>query len=145
MLGLVGMVSLAAAAASLQAQAATDPSEKSVEAMEQQWTQANNANDVKVEATLLADNFIAIGSDGKVLNKEQFLAQEKATKYTHATSESVSVHLHGATAIATYIYTAKGTEPDGKPMDLRARETDTWVRMPDGKLQCVATATTPLK
>lgn len=143
-LSLIGLFSLGSAI-SLQALAATDVTEKSVDALEQQWTQANNANDASIEATLVAENFISVGLDGKVIDRDKFLAQEKATKYTHATTEGVIVHVHGGTAIATYVYSAKGTGSDGKPMDLHERVTDTWVKMPDGKLQCVASVSTPLK
>ncbi len=141
--GLMGL--LVGSAASMQLQAAMDETEKAVEAMEQQWVKANNTNDAALEATLVADNFISIDPQGKVLDKATFLAQEKATKYTHAATDDVIVRVHGATAIATYVFIAKGTGPDGKPMDLRLRITDTWVKMHDGKLQCVAAVDTALK
>jgi ketosteroid isomerase-like protein len=144
MLSLIGLLALGSTA-SLQALAAADVTEKSVEAAEQQWTKANNTNDVALEATLLADNFIAVNLEGKVVDRDKFIAEEKATKYTHAAIEGVVVHVHGATAIATYVFTAKGTGSDGKPMDLRMRATDTWVKKADGPLQCVASVDTPLK
>ena len=143
LLGLMGL--LLGPTASLQAQAAMDDTEKAVEAQEQQWAKANNANNVTLEASLLAEGFIAIESDGTVLDRDKFLAQEKATKYTHVGIEGVIVHVHGATAVATYVFSAKGTGPDGKPIDVRLRLTDTWVKMPSGKLQCVATVDTALK
>ena len=86
-----------------------------------------------------------IGSDGGVYNKDQFVAEEKKTKYTKVTVEGVTVHAYGSTAIATYLLTVKGTGSDGKPMDLRMNSTDTWVTMPNGKWQCVASIATRLK
>ncbi len=142
---IFGLALLLGSAAALQARAAADETEKAVEAQEQQWVKANNANDVTLEATLLADGFFAVESDGKVVDRDKFLAEEKATRYTHVAVESVIAHVHGATAVATYVFTAKGTGSDGKPMDIRVRVTDTWVRMPSGKLQCVATVDTALK
>ena len=143
-LSVIGLFSLGFTA-SLQVQAAMGETEKAVEAMEQLWVKANNTNDVALEATLLAEKFIAIGRDGKVQNKDQYLADEKATKYTHVAIENVIVHAYGAAAIATYAFTSKGTGSDGKPMDLRVRSTDTWLKMPDGKWQCVASVGSPLK
>ena len=142
-LGLMGL--LIGSAASMQVQAVMSENEKSVEANEQQWVKANNTNDVALEATLLAGNFILITAEGKVQDKTKFLEREKATKYTHAAIEDVLVRMYGSTAIATYVFIAKGTDPDGKPMDVRVRQTDTWVKMPDGKFQCVAAVDTALK
>lgn len=39
----------------------------------------------------------------------------------------------------------KGTDSSGKPMDSHVRFTDTWVKMPDGKWQCVATHDSTIK
>ena len=47
--------------------------------------------------------------------------------------------------IATGTFIGKGTSGAGKPLDERERFTDTWVKMADGKWQCVATHTSTLK
>ena len=143
-LSLIGLLSLGSTA-SLQTQAAMGETEKTVEVLEQQWVKANNTNDVALEATLLAEKFISIGRDGVVQDRDRYLADEKATKYTHVAIENVIVHAYGAAAIATYAISAKGTGSDGKPMDIRARSTDTWVKMPNGNWQCVASVGSPLK
>ena len=144
MLSLIGFLSLNSAV-SLLAQAATGDVESTIAGMEQQWTQAQNTNNAALETTYLADTAVLIGLEGKVSNKDQYIADEKATKYTHAAIENVIVHAYGAAAIATYTFTAKGTGSDGKPIDLRVRDTDTWVKMPSGKWQCVASVASPLK
>jgi hypothetical protein len=36
-------------------------------------------------------------------------------------------------------------DPTGKPFDSRERFADTWVKMPDGKWQCVASASATIK
>ena len=141
---LIGLLALGSAASS-SAQAAMGETEKAVAAMEQQWTKANNTNDVALEATLIAENYIGVARDGAVQNRTQYLADDKATKYTHAAIDGVVVHAYGAAAVATYEFTAKGTGSDGKPMDLHMRVTDTWAKMPDGKWQCVASVGSPLK
>jgi len=53
--------------------------------------------------------------------------------------EAGKVTVFGDTAIATGGFMAKGTDASGKPMDIHERWTDTWVKMPSGKWECVAT------
>ena len=50
-----------------------------------------------------------------------------------------------AAAIARGGYKGSGTEPSGKPFTEHLRWTDTWVKMPSGKWQVVATQYTPIK
>jgi ketosteroid isomerase-like protein len=140
---LIGLLSLGSAALS-QAQT-TGGTEKAVAALEQQWLQSQKTNNPDLVAPLLADKFISTGSDGKVTGKAETLATAKATKYASAEYEDVKVTAFGDTAIATGGFKAKGTDPSGKPMDIHERWTDTWVKMPSGKWQCVATHGSPVK
>jgi ketosteroid isomerase-like protein len=78
------------------------------------------------------------GSDGKVRNKAQALTEAKGRKYSSVDYEDVKVTVFGDTAIATGGYKGKGTDGAGKAFDEHERWTDTWVKMPDGKWQCVA-------
>jgi ketosteroid isomerase-like protein len=73
------------------------------------------------------------------MNKAQALANAKATKYVSAEYLDVKVTVFGDTAIATGGFKGKGTNASGKPLDVHERWTDTWVKMPNGKCQCVAT------
>jgi ketosteroid isomerase-like protein len=134
---LIGLLSLGSAAWS-QAQT-TGGTEKAVAALEQQWLKSQKTNNPALVAPLLADKFISTGSDGKVTGKAETLATAKATKYDSAEYEDVKVTAFGDTAIATGGFKAKGTDASGKPMDIHERWTDTWVKMPSGKWQCVAT------
>ena len=131
-------------AALLQAQT-NGGTEKAVTALEQQWLQSQKANNPDLVAPLLADKFIETGSDGKVTSKAESLANAKATKYDSVAYEDLKVTVFGDTAIATGLFTAKGTDPSGKPLDMRERFTDTWVKMPNGKWQCVASHGSPVK
>ena len=140
---LIGLLSLGSAAWS-QAQQ-TGGIEKAVAALEEQWLQSQKTNNPDLVAPLLADKFVNTGSDGKVMNKAASLANAKATKYDIAEYEDVKVTVFGDTAIATGLFTAKGTDPSGKPLDMRERFTDTWVKMPNGKWQCVASHGSPVK
>jgi ketosteroid isomerase-like protein len=136
-LGLIGMLSLGATG-TLQAQATMGETERAVAAQEHQWLQAQKTNNAGLLAPLLADKFVSTDMDGKVSNKAQTLAQAKATHYVSAEYENVEVAAYGDAAVATGVLIGKGTGADGKPMDDHERFTDTWVKMANGKWQCVA-------
>ena len=140
---LMGFVLLSSAAWS-QAQK-TGGTDKAVAALEEQWLQSQKTNNPDLVAPLLADKFVSTGTDGKVTGKAETLARAKATKYDSAEYDDVKVTVFGYTAIATGGFTAKGTDASGKPMDTRERWTDTWVKMPNGKWQCVATHGSTIK
>ena len=119
--------------------------EKAVAALEEQWLQSLKTNNPDLLAPLLADKFVDTGSDGKVMNKAEALATAKATKYASAEYEDVKVTVFGDTAIATGGFKAKGTDASGKAIDIHERWTDTWIKMPSGKWQCVATHGSEIK
>ena len=119
--------------------------EKAVAALEDQWLQSQKTNNPDLVAPLLADKFVDTGSDGKVMNKAEAMASAKATRYVNAEYEDVKVTVFGDTAIATGGFKAKGTDASGKAMDIHERWTDTWIKMPSGKWQCVATHASEIK
>jgi uncharacterized protein (TIGR02246 family) len=140
---LAGLFSLGITTRS-QAQT-TGGTEKAVAALEQQWLQSQKTNNPDLVAPLLADKFVSTGSDGKIQTKAESLATAKATKYEGAAYEDVKVTVFGDSAIATGVFKAKGTDPSGKPLDVNERWTDTWVKMPNGKWQCVASHQSQIK
>ena len=119
--------------------------EKAVAALEQQWLQSQKTNNPDLVAPLLADKFTNTASDGKVTAKGESLASAKATKYDSVAYDNVKVTAFGDTAIATGDFKAKGTDALGKPLDVQERFTDTWVKMPNGQWQCVASHQSPIK
>ncbi len=141
---LLGLLSLGSAAWS-QAPPTSDGTEKAVAALENQWLQSEKTNNPDLAAPLLADKFVNTEEDGKVTDKAAMLAEAKATKWTSAEDENVQITVFGNTAIATGGFKGKGTDPSGKPIDVHTRWTDTWVKMPNGKWQCVATQETLVK
>jgi ketosteroid isomerase-like protein len=141
---LLSLLSLGSAALA-QAQQTSGATEKAIAAQENQWLQAQKTNNPDLAAPLLADKFVSTGSDGKVTDKAQALTDQKARKYASVDYENVQVTVFGDTAIATGGYTGKGTDASGKPFDEHERWTDTWVKMPGGKWQCVATQSSPVK
>jgi ketosteroid isomerase-like protein len=140
---LIALLSIGSAAWS-QAQT-TGATEKTVAALEKQWMQSQKTNNPDLVAPLVADKFIGTGADGKLTDRAQLLADAKASKYDSMEYEDVKVTVFGNTAIATGGSRAKGTDEAGKPMDTHVRWTDTWVKMPNGKWQCVASHVSPIK
>jgi ketosteroid isomerase-like protein len=140
---LLGLLSLGGPAWS-QAQQAGGDAEKTVTALETRWLQSYRTNNPDLIASALADKFVSTGADGKLMNRAESLAEAKATKNTSADYENVQVTVFGATAIATGGYKGKGTDASGKPFAVHLQWTDTWVKMPDGKWQCVASQDTPI-
>ena len=141
---LLGLLSLASAPVS-QAQQASGATEKAVMALENQWLQSQKTNNPDLVAPLLADKFVSTDDEGKVTDKAQTLANAKASKIVSAENENVQVTVFGDTAIATGLWVGKGTDEKGKPLDGHYRWTDTWVKMPNGKWQCVATQSSLVK
>jgi ketosteroid isomerase-like protein len=96
-------------------------------------------------APLLADKLIYIDTDGTISNRAKFLADAKATKFTSVDIQDFHITVVGQTSIATMVFKAKGTDAKGKPMDYNARWVDPYVKMPDGKWQCVLSQGSDMK
>jgi len=127
-----------------QAQA-TGGTEKAVAALEEQWAQAQNTNSPDLLAPLLADKFVSTSFDGKVTGKAEALAEVKSFVKNSAANSEMKVIVYGDTAIAMGIWKAKQKDPSGKIIDLSIQWTDTWVKMPNGKWQCVASHGSSIK
>lgn len=119
--------------------------EKAVAALEQQWLQGQKTNNPDLVAPLLADKIVVTEADGKANNKAGMLAFYKKTKWDSAEDDDVKVTVFGDTAIATGGFKGKGTDATGKPFYHIERWTDTWMKMPSGKWQCVASHATAIK
>ena len=122
-----------------------DGSEKAVAGLEQKWLDSQKTNNPDMVAPLLSDKFVNTGSDGKVTSKAESLASAKATKYASVAYDDLKVTAFGDAAVATGDFKAKGTDPEGKPLDVHERFTDTWVKGPKGQWQCVASHQSPVK
>ena len=123
----------------------TGGTEKAVEALELQWLDGQKTNKPDLVAPLLADKVVVTEADGKVNDKAGTMDFYKKAKWDSAEYTDLKVTVFGDTAIATGGFKGKGTDPSGKPFDVHERWTDTWVKMPSGKWQCVASQATPVK
>ena len=113
-------------------------------ALEKAWNQAYKLGDTKALSTLLDDSLVLVEDDGSLKSKAQFLASIKgpAANEEQVAPESLTVHVHGQTAIAVGVFAAKGTH-NGKPYVRRERFVDTWI-LKNGNWVCVATNATPI-
>jgi hypothetical protein len=139
---LLGLLAVGDPALS-RAQSPTAEAEKAVATLENQWLESERTNNPGLAAPLMADKFVATGTDGTVDNKAEDLASTPT--YTSADNIDVQVTAFGDTAIVTGKHKSKGTDKKGKSFDVSYRFTDTWVKMPNGRWQCVAVANSPIK
>ena len=119
--------------------------EKALMDLEQQWVKAQLASNGQALAPLLAADFVSLQSDGTLQTKAVYVANTAKAKWQVSTVGDMKVLLHGDSAVVTGIWTGKGTDAMGKAVDGRERFADTWVKMPDGKWQCVASAGITIK
>jgi ketosteroid isomerase-like protein len=119
--------------------------EKQIVSMEQKWAAAEKISNADAIAPMLAENFVIIFGDGKVMNKAQELEDVKKAKMEQLQVSDIKVTSYGNTAVATGTWYGKGIGGDGKPEDERERFVDTWHRMPDGKWQCIASGNTKIQ
>lgn len=99
-------------------------------------SQQTNSPDLAVP--LLASKFMYTSETGKLMDKTQYLADAKATKYASMNYSDMMIEGFGDTGIARGEASYTGTDSSGKRMDGVVRFTDAWVRMHQGKWECVA-------
>ena len=113
--------------------------------LERQWVKAALASKGEALAPLLATDFVSIQSDGTMQTKAQYVANTNKGKWQVSEVSDMKVQVHGNSAVVTGVWTGKGTDGTGKTFDGKERFADTWVKMADGKWQCVASASAPMK
>jgi ketosteroid isomerase-like protein len=119
--------------------------EKTIAALEQQWAEGQRDGNSAAVAPLLADDFINTDTSGQTYGKDKLLSNLKGGKWEQNGISDVKVTVYGNTAIATGSWSGKGIDGDGAKIDRHERWTDTWVKMANGKWQCVASQQTEVK
>lgn len=78
----------------------------------------------------LADNYISVGLDGKVSNKKEVLTaiQNNKMKFDKMKLSDLTVRQEGDMVLLSGIYHVKGTDANGKAMDMKTRFTRTLVK-----------------
>ena len=119
--------------------------DKTLMDLEAQWVKAALASKGEAVAPLLAADFVSVQSDGKTATKAEYVAMTSKGKWQVSEVSNMKVQVHGNAAVVTGMWTGKGTDGMGKAVDAKERFADTWVKMSDGKWQCVASASAPMK
>jgi ketosteroid isomerase-like protein len=119
--------------------------DKTLMDLERQWVKAALAGKAEALAPLLAPDFVSVQSDGTMQTKAEYVAMTGKSKWQVSEVSDMKVQVHGDAAVVTGVWTGKGTDGSGKPFDGKERYADTWVKMPDGKWQCVASASALMK
>lgn len=112
--------------------------------LEDQWAKESTAGNAAAVGALLADDIVIIDSDGTTYSKAELVERAKKAKQTNTMSD-LKVTVHGNTAIAAGVWKSKGTNYAGKAVDTTERFADTWMKLPNGKWLCVATASASMK
>jgi excinuclease UvrABC ATPase subunit len=86
-----------------------------------------------------------VDHDGRVMSKAEYLATVKRAggNSQQVTTEGMTAHIWGTTAIVTGIYGEKGVH-EGRPHNRRGRFIDTWI-FKNGIWVCVAAQATPVQ
>ena len=121
-----------------------DDPRSAVKSLERKWQKALVNKDVETINDLLAKDFVATSSTGRVGSKSTLLNAIRRDKndYKSADARDMSVRMLGPrVAVVTGIATETGTTADGKSFRNSRRFTDTWM-LRNGKWVCVASQAT---
>jgi ketosteroid isomerase-like protein len=139
--------SVLSAAVTVQAQQAKTNSDAAIsetlQAMEHAWLNAEKNHDTAAFENIVADDWIAIGPDGKNQTKAERAAEIKAAHVTSATMGDMKVRVFGDTAVVTGTDGEIAMEDDKKSSNHYAW-TDVFVKR-NGKWLAVASQTTQIK
>ena len=110
--------------------------------LEKEFEQAVVSNDAAAVGRLLADDWIIVGPDGRIIDKSRFLEVIKAGALSHEKmeSEDVRVRIYENTATVTALTTSKGKFM-GQDFTSLERATDIFVKQKN-RWQCVFTQLT---
>ena len=107
--------------------------------LEQQFAQAIIRNDVDGIGRLLADDWIIVDPNGKIIERTRFFELIKSGELIHdiMDSEDFRIRLYGDSAVATAVTSTKGKFM-GQEFSTQERATDVFVKR-GGRWQCVLT------
>lgn len=138
----LGVVMWAAIQVNAQELGRAGSNEAMLRALENSWGQAVMAKDMKALEMLLGADLVFVDYDGKLMDRQQYMASIKAAPRaaSQVTNELMTVHSYGTVAVVNGLYHERGTR-NGKAYVLHERFTDTWV-LRHGNWVCVASHST---
>lgn len=107
--------------------------------LEEQWHNAYLQRDAEPLERILADEYIAVGGNGRSINKAQTvegLKNDTAT-YEYSTPYDMDFRFYGDTVVVIGRTKEKGKNKDGAEFSVEYRWTDVFVKK-NGRWQCVA-------
>lgn len=107
---------------------------------EKEWVEAHLRLDHATIARIMADDYVIIGKNGTVIDREQALASYRARRWEYAHSDELDVRVYGDAAVVIGRWTARG-ENNGKRFDYAARFMSVYVRR-DGQWRIAAEQST---
>ena len=112
--------------------------------LEQQFAQAIIRNDVDGIGRLVADDWIIVDPNGKIIKRSRFFELIKSGALTHdiMDSEDFRIRVYGDSAVITAVTRAKGKFME-QEFSTQERATDVFVKR-GGRWQCVLTHLTRL-
>ncbi|MFZ0769995.1 MAG: nuclear transport factor 2 family protein [Candidatus Sulfotelmatobacter sp.] len=116
---------------------------QTLQAMERAWLNAEKTHDAAAFEKIVADDWIAINSDGKSQTKAERAAEIKAAHTTSTTMGDMKVRVFGDTAVVTGT-DDEITREDGKESSGHYAWTDVFVKR-NGKWLAVASQTAQVK
>jgi len=113
--------------------------EQELIAVAHDWDQAMVENDAAAIRRYMADDWIIIATDGRVIDKTTFLGVVKSGVLTHdvMTSEDFRIRVYGDTAVVT-ARNVSGGKYQGQPFREVERSSSVFVRQ-GGQWRCVLT------
>jgi hypothetical protein len=117
---------------------------KEVLATEKAWVQAHLDLDLKVLDRVLADEYLAVGSQGEIIDKTQTLASYGSGErhWEVAEGDEYLVHLYNETAVVYGRWRGVGIN-HGQPFNYMARFISVYVHQ-EGRWQMVSAQSTPI-
>jgi ketosteroid isomerase-like protein len=118
--------------------ARTDNVEQLLSKMEQDWVDALLKGDATFQESILADDYVGVGPDGRIVGKSQSVEELRsgAFKAESMTISAVKVRPFGDVAVVTYRQSEK-SQSQGKDTSGRSLWTDVFVKR-NGKWQIAA-------
>lgn len=117
--------------------------ESKVRALERLWGEAAQFRDLKALDSLFDKSLIYVHIDGRLMTKEQVLADTAEVNAVDIVVESPTARAYGNAVIVVGVLRLKGME-HGKPYLRFGRFVDTWLYT-DGHWLCVASMTTAMQ
>jgi ketosteroid isomerase-like protein len=117
----------------------TSEAEEELLKVEKEFAETIVTNDLEGLGRLVADDWIIVDPNGKIVDRTRFFEVIKSGALTHdmMESEDLRVRVYGDSAVVTAVTRTKGKFM-GQEFSTQERATDVFVRR-DGRWQCVLT------